>query len=309
MAWSSVLARPSCRYGAESRNPQSGGVRHSNREAGPLVGRLIAGAAPANCADTGKRHRHDERRSGGRDGRLGNWRVGDKLRGNRGRSTGRRDDDRGRRDRCDGCGRTGRGCGHKLNSCGSGNRRRRRHDTRPRRDGQKHRAARVGDGGWVVDDLVLGRAGVEHAVLTDISQDRAEVVEQEVAIESVDLAELRCVARRAADLCEERAACLDLAGFAIRLGLSLGGTGQVGNVGDERVAFRRVQVEAAGLRVGCAGASHPGGVRVLRGRARRRTRSGRSQRETRSATSSRSGRCVCLSGGSRGPRSRQSPDA
>src|SRR5579885_747695 len=39
-AWSSVSARPSWRYGPESRNPHRGGVRHSNRDAGPLEGRL-----------------------------------------------------------------------------------------------------------------------------------------------------------------------------------------------------------------------------------------------------------------------------
>src|SRR5438552_17856996 len=47
MACSSVVARPSCRYGAESATPHKGGVRHSSGNGPSEVGAVMSGGGGA----------------------------------------------------------------------------------------------------------------------------------------------------------------------------------------------------------------------------------------------------------------------
>ena len=64
----------------------------------------------------------------------------------------------------------------------------------------------VGDRPFLIEDLLLRRAGVEDAVLADVAELLAQVVQQEVAVDPVDVAQLGRVAGRAADRREELAA-------------------------------------------------------------------------------------------------------
>ena len=75
-------------------------------------------------------------------------------------------------------------------------------------------------------------------------------MEQKIAVDVLDLAELRRVARRTADRRKQPAAHFNRLRFSLALGLPLGRPGQIGNVGDERLAFLGIQVEALGGRLG-----------------------------------------------------------